>query len=185
MSQLNDPAELLQQTRSNFIIDSDVSGIKQIKTNMRQLTQMMAEKRTHHDGLIKQLQTQIQKQQGKVQALRKSFQEQTTQVKRVENELNIPKLEREIDELVQETSQLRETIQEGIQKVVETQKQLLDEEADAGTSIDQQPISKEDKIRVLKLKLFHSLDLTLYNDEILDLRNEARPLSAANVWDEL
>lgn len=189
MSQLNDPVELLQQTRSNFIIESDVSNIKEIKSNMRQLTKLMAEKQTHHNELMKQLQSQLQRQQTKVQALKKNFQEQTSQVKRVEDELNIPKLQQDIDKLVQEINQLRDTIQEGIQKVVETQKQLLNDDTDAAHTIDEEPIGKDDKIRVLKLKLFHSLDVALYNDQLLDLRNEARPLSSSssshNIWDEL
>ncbi|QEU59358.1 Spc24 [Kluyveromyces lactis] len=188
MSQLNDPVELLQQTRSNFIIESDVSNIKEIKSNMRQLTKLMAEKQTHHSELMKQLQSQLQRQQTKVQALKKNFQEQTSQVKRVEDELNIPKLQQDIDKLVQEINQLRDTIQEGIQKVVETQKQLLNDDTDAALTIDEEPIGKDDKIRVLKLKLFHSLDVALYNDQLLDLRNEARPLSSSssnNIWDEL
>lgn len=179
---MNNPVELLQQVRSNFIIESDVASVKQIKRDMRLLTKQMSEKQTHHDELIKQLQAEVERQQNTVQSLIKSFQEQKSQVRRVESELNIPQLEQEIDDVMREIEHLRSSIQNGISSVMEIQRKLLEEEPETA---DNKPEGEESKVRVLKLKMFHSLDLALYNGQLLDLRHDAAPLDSSNVWKSL
>lgn len=182
MSQLNDPVALLQQTRSNFIIETDVQNVKDIRSSMSKLSMLIATNQARHETHVAQLQVELKKQQAKVQALQNSAQEQTSHVRKVEDELNIPDLEHEIERLAAENQQLQATIQEGIRKVIETQEQLLESPLADDT---RGPISREDRVNVLKLRLFHSMGLNLYQDQILDLQNEALPMDAQNIWDQL
>lgn len=181
MSQVNDPVDLLQQTRANFIIETDVTNIREIKSNLRKLTSIMASNQTKHDSTVKQLQSELTKEQAKAKALSHSLQEQSKQVKRVEEGLNLPKLIQETESLVQEINELQRTIQSGLKKVVETQHLLTN----LPEKMEDIAIPTEDQINILKLRLYHSMDLTVYQDQLLDLRNEARPLSAENIWDKL
>ncbi|AAS53574.1 AFR203Cp [Eremothecium gossypii ATCC 10895] len=154
---LENPADLLRQTRENFSIAHDLQLLNATEENLRRLMQRTQQLEAKGAQELSELQAQQTERAQAAEAMRAEKETQAQHLQALTHSQDLVRLANELEELEQQLVSLRAELDEGMTQLLQTSEPTAAFQGDA----EHEQQSPEVQTNLLKLQLYSSLGVTL------------------------
>ncbi|CAR22475.1 kinetochore-associated Ndc80 complex subunit SPC24 [Lachancea thermotolerans CBS 6340] len=157
---IENPSNLIRETRTNFSIVNDTEALSNISKNLNELQRIVKEKLDRKSNELSQSESALEKNEARLDTLRRARTESGSGQLQGGSSEDVLEMARELESLERRLVELRQEVDRGLE-------QLIEKNADDGKVQELEESQTEDpehRTNVLKIQLYRSLGVVLDAD---------------------